>query len=73
MEIKSTRVNNEEGLAHRKGRFYFEETGWYFSVREKEDQGPYESKKIAELSLTNYLSEYVNDVHHLMPNKIKMI
>ncbi len=76
MEIKNSRVNlvnHEHGVAHRTGRFYFEESGWYFSVREKGDQGPYESKKIAELSLTDYLSEYINDAHHLMHNKIKMI
>ena len=45
----------------RSGRFYYVKNEWFFSVREKEDQGPYSSKVLAELGLKEYL---INNVYH---------
>ena len=41
----------------RAGRFYAIGNYWYFSVRGTSDQGPYISRRSAELALEEYLNK----------------
>jgi len=45
------------------------ENEWYYSVREKEDQGPFISKLTAE----NSLKTYIMDCEHFGGNKLSLI
>jgi len=73
---KKNRSGENTQSAYRTSRFYCVATQWYFSVREKEDQGPYSSKLSAEKELKMYLSdyEYFNENNsQLIVNTIKLI
>ncbi|MCW8901292.1 MAG: DUF6316 family protein [Gammaproteobacteria bacterium] len=59
MENREHKRASDDQQAHfRSGRFYSVANEWYFCVREKEDQGPFSSKALAEESLITYLMDY---------------
>lgn len=62
------RVGEEKESPYRSGRFYTIANEWFFCVREKEDQGPYISKDLAEKGLKNYLM----DKAHFNSKEIKL-
>ena len=65
MENRRDRDNQQSHF--RSGRFYSVANEWFFCVREKEDQGPFPSKVLAEENLKTYLMDY----QHFNPDKNK--
>lgn len=51
------RVGESHESQFRSGRFYTVANEWYYSVREKEDQGPFPTKTVAEDNLKSYLTD----------------
>lgn len=49
----------EQGIpvTFRTNRFFSIGTDWYFSTREGIDQGPYQSKKLAQLAIEKFIRE----------------
>jgi len=64
---KNKRMDEKIESPSRSGRFYSVASEWFFSVREQEDQGPYDSKQVAEQNLKIYL--LVRE--HMSSNKTK--
>ena len=55
MDDKKIKHDDKLNSPYRSGRFYLVSNQWYFSVREQDDQGPFNSKQSAEDSLKLYL------------------
>lgn len=47
----------------RSNRFYTIRSKWYFTTREGQDQGPYDSRIIAHLAIQEYIREMQSLVH----------
>lgn len=61
MENTKNKRDGEDNEPHfRSGRFYSIDNEWYFSVREKQDQGPFPTKEFAEEQLRLYLLDFAH-------------
>ena len=68
MENKENKRSGDDQHTHfRSGRFYSVANEWYFCIREKEDQGPFPTKDLAE----DHLKTYLMDFEHFNTEKIK--
>lgn len=44
-------------IPFRTGRFFIVDSHWYFAAREGLDQGPFETKHLAEIGLQEFLKQ----------------
>lgn len=51
------RFNEEGAIPFRSDRFYQNNNEWFFSVRQTEDQGPFQTFEDARLGLTAYITK----------------
>ena len=51
------RYNEEGSIPFRSDRFYQNNNEWFFSVRQTEDQGPFQKFEDARLALTAYINK----------------
>jgi len=58
--METHRQGEAGSIPFRTGRFFNVGANWYFATREAIDQGPFSSRKEAEVALTKYIDQCLN-------------